>query len=462
MATKIGRKIENVVRNPSEKKPRAGSRDTQQTGADLSYEKARALATSKDTDVRCALAAMPDAQPEILYYLADDPAPEVRRKLASNSATPSQAHLILAKDEDLQVRGDLAAKIARLAPGLNNDEQDRVRRATYETLELLARDQAIRVRQILAEALKDVADAPSAVIRRLARDLEDVVSCPVLEFSPVLSDADLLEIIASSPMSARLGAISRRESVSEQVCDAIASCDDTDAIAHLLANPSAQIREETLDQIIDQAAEVEQWHVPLVNRPTLSQTGALRLAEFVADNLLETLVARQDLDAATAEAVRSAVRDRLNGPDGDAAASESGAPSANSGSYSLVDDDDDVPKSTPSEAREAVHKLDQQGKLTEGVVVEAIDRRDPELVFAALARLSGVKRATIAKAFGRRSAKGIVALVWMSGLSPRLATDLQRKMGNIRSADLIHPRGELDFALTEDDMRWQIEFLEEL
>ena len=36
---------------------------------------------------------------------------------------------------------------------------------TYEALEILARDQVTRVRQILSEALKDVANAPPEVIR---------------------------------------------------------------------------------------------------------------------------------------------------------------------------------------------------------------------------------------------------------------------------------------------------------
>jgi uncharacterized protein (DUF2336 family) len=62
----------------------------------------------------------------------------------------------------------------------------------YEALDALARDQVIRVRRILSEALKDVADAPPEVIRRLASDVELVVSGPVLQYSPVLTEEDLL------------------------------------------------------------------------------------------------------------------------------------------------------------------------------------------------------------------------------------------------------------------------------
>src|SRR3546814_10073778 len=95
---------------------------------------------------------------------------------------------------DLAVRAELAAKIAKLTALEGRGAQEKAQRVVEETLELLARDQATRVRRILAEALKSVAGAPPQVIQRLARDAEDVVACPVLEFSPLLSEEDLLEI----------------------------------------------------------------------------------------------------------------------------------------------------------------------------------------------------------------------------------------------------------------------------
>jgi len=56
--------------------------------ANLSYEEAKELARHKDPAVRRILAARPDLRPEILYYLAEDPHPDVRRQIAANQATP--------------------------------------------------------------------------------------------------------------------------------------------------------------------------------------------------------------------------------------------------------------------------------------------------------------------------------------------------------------------------------------
>src|SRR3546814_395456 len=124
---------------------------------------------------------------------------------------------MLARDANETVRAELAAKVATLTAPEGRSAQEKAQRFVEQTLELLARDQATRVRQILAEALKSVAGAPPAVIRQLARDAEDVVACPVLEFSPLLSDEDLLEIIASSGLSSRLCAIARRSSLGETI-----------------------------------------------------------------------------------------------------------------------------------------------------------------------------------------------------------------------------------------------------
>ena len=277
----------------------------------LTYKESKGLARHGGATERKSLAARTDVNPEILYYLADDPEPEVRRQIAVNETAPRQVDIKLARDTDTEVRSGLAGKIARLAPGLTADEQDTIRRMTHEALVILARDEVPRVRRILSEALKDVADAPPDVIGRLARDVDLVVAGPVLEFSPVLTDEDLLEIIAGDPVHGSLAAISRRADVAESVADAISDTDDAEAIAALLANPSTQIREETLDSIIDRAVDVESWHSPLVNRPKLPARAALRLARFVAQSLLQTLTERKDLDTETALAVAAEVRKRL-------------------------------------------------------------------------------------------------------------------------------------------------------
>ncbi len=150
------------------------------TAADpLTYEEAKRLARHEDPKVRRARAARQDLGPEILYFLSEDPSVQVRQAAAANTATPGKVNLKLSGDADEAVRTDLAEKVAKVVPKLGADSRDTLRDTTHEALEILARDQITRVRRILSETLKDVADAPPDVIKTLALDTEFAVAGPV-------------------------------------------------------------------------------------------------------------------------------------------------------------------------------------------------------------------------------------------------------------------------------------------
>jgi len=221
------------------------------------YETSKTVASSDDVRQRRKLAPRDDARPEILYYLAEDEDTKVRRAVASNPTAPRQADLILAEDRDDDVRCELARKIGRLAPNLPRDAADKLARLTLDVLEKLVTAQLPRVRQIVADEVKHCDNLPRGLIRRLAMDAELAVAGPVLEYSPLLSDADLREIIDSDPVRGALGAVARRGALGESVCEAIAESEDDDAIVDLLANKGAQIREEMLDRLIARAPPKE-------------------------------------------------------------------------------------------------------------------------------------------------------------------------------------------------------------
>ena len=90
------------------------------------YEKAREIAASGSVKERAKLAGYEDLEPEFLYYFATDASPEVRKVVAGNEGTPLQADLILAEDENANVRTELAGKIGRLIPELSKRENEKV------------------------------------------------------------------------------------------------------------------------------------------------------------------------------------------------------------------------------------------------------------------------------------------------------------------------------------------------
>ena len=200
------------------------------------YEEARDIAGSGSVEDRRNLAAHEDMEPEILYYLATDKAPEVRREVAENAGTPLQADAILAKDPNDEVRCELARKLSRLIPELKPEQNERLATMAMDVLTTLARDELPRVRAIIAEELKHTKHAPKEVIRELAEDLEDIVSAPILEYSPLLSGKDLLQLIASGMKSKKLAAIARRPKINVQVVDSLVQTGEPEVINDILKN----------------------------------------------------------------------------------------------------------------------------------------------------------------------------------------------------------------------------------
>ena len=118
------------------------------------------------------------------------------------------------------------------------------------------------------------------------QDAELTVCAPILEYSPLLNDDGLLEIMALGPVQGALTAISSRENLAPQASDAVSLNGNSEAIAQLLANPSAQIREDTLDRIVDNAPEQPTWQDSLVHRDDLSHRALRHAARFITSSLL--------------------------------------------------------------------------------------------------------------------------------------------------------------------------------
>jgi uncharacterized protein (DUF2336 family) len=401
----------------------------------MTYEMARDALETHAREARRALAQRTDVEPEVLYYLAGDESTEVRRLVAANPATPQHANKLLASDFDANVRCELARKIGRIVPGLDSRETQRVRDIAIEIMETLASDHLPRVRSILADEIKSSTRVPAQIVRRLAHDLELIVSAPVLEYSPLLSDDDLLEIIAGARVEGAMTAIARRRAVSVPVSDAIVATLDVPAVAALLTNANAQIREETLDLIIDHASEIIPWHQPVVLRPGLSVRAIRRIAGFVAASLLETLEKRTGLDADTAVFLRARMRDRL--------AEESLAQ-----------------EQIAEEARAALSVRDASanGTLDDAFLCNAAESNARILVVQALALRAGVPVAIVNRILSSRSGKAITALVWKAGFSARAAMKVQSFCAHLSPAQTIMARDGSDYALSPDEMAWHLKY----
>lgn len=381
------------------------------------------------------LARRTDAGPDVLDYLASHGAAATRRAVAANPAAPPLTNRRLADDADEEVRSELARKLARLMPDLPADEKDHLRALTLETLERLARDQEPRVRAILSDEIKILSCIPHRIVQLLAHDLETIVAGPILQYSPLLSDADLMEIVATAKADEALIAIARRKPLSAAVSDAIVGSLDIPAVAALLTNADATIRAKTLDRIIAQAEGVSAWHVPLTLRSDLSPRAVRRIASFVGADLIEKLAARHGLDDETKAHLRHELQTRL--------AQEQAALSAGA-----------------DMATAEIAAAKRRGEIDETFVDDAIESGRREIVTLALAELAAVPAATVRRILSTRNAKPITALMWRAKLHMRTSFRIQTQIMRLPTSELLPARGGTHFPLSEDEMRWHLGYFD--
>jgi uncharacterized protein (DUF2336 family) len=377
------------------------------------------------------LARRTDAGPDVLQYLAVHGAPATRAAVAANPASPAIANRALVDDDNEDVRAELAVKIARLMPGLSERESSHIFALTIETLECLARDAAARVRAILAEEIKSLDCIPRDIVLRLARDLHVAVATPILQYSPLLSDADLIEIIACGQVQQVLTAIAGRNPVSEPVCDRLVQSLDVSAVAALLVNPDSKIRKDTLDRILDQAEEINAWHMPLALRADLSARAVRRIGSLVGASILEGLAARVDLSDATRIHLNRELRTRLAEP---------------------------VQEAGMLSAADLVAAAKKEGRLDSAFVEQAAQAGQREIVTASLAQLAHIEEATVKRILTAGSAKPIVALVWHAHMSMRVAFKIQTFIMKLPTRDILPARGGVGFPLSKEEMRWHLNY----
>jgi uncharacterized protein (DUF2336 family) len=200
----------------------------------------------------------------------------------------------LLADPSPVARADVAAKIGEQ---LSSDElAEKELTLAQDIIRHMAHDLAVQVRMSLAVSVKKAKNLPHDVAMRLARDVEQV-SLPVLEFSTILTEEDLLEIVGTQSPE-KQEAIARRETVSERVSGAIVEQGGEKAVQTLLGNRGAQISDASIEKAATKFPESTGIQEKLVKREHLPLAVAERLVGKVSDALKEYLIANHQLPTA--------------------------------------------------------------------------------------------------------------------------------------------------------------------
>lgn len=187
-----------------------------------------------------------------------------------------------------------AAAISKVASTYSGEGLSDTEREIAESIfRHMVKDAAVRVRHALADSLKDNPDVPHDVAATLARDVDEV-AVPMLNFSEVLTDEDLTEIVRTKGEVAQM-AVAGREVVSEGVADALAESDSENVIATLVGNEGAQIKESTFGKVLDKFGDSEVVQTPMANRGKLPIAVSERLVTLVSEQLRDHIMTHHEV-----------------------------------------------------------------------------------------------------------------------------------------------------------------------
>ncbi|RVU34742.1 DUF2336 domain-containing protein [Hwanghaeella grinnelliae] len=198
----------------------------------------------------------------------------------------------LMSDPSPENRASTAEKVAQqFGDGTLSESEGKL---AEEIFNIMVKDAEERVRVALAKNLQSAPNLPHDLASKLASDTSDSVALPIIRYSDVLTEDDLLEIVRTQP-GARQVAVAERPAVSESVSEAIVEHGTEDAVVSLVSNEGAAISDTALERVVEKHGEIERVQKPLVHRERLPVSVAEKLVSKISDELKTYLVANHDL-----------------------------------------------------------------------------------------------------------------------------------------------------------------------
>src|SRR3954447_21077966 len=302
-------------------------------------------------------------------------------------------------------RAEATRALARawLISDLSQDD----RAAAEGALLMLLDDPSPLVRQAMAEVFARSADAPAAIVQALSLDQASIARA-VLEHSPLLIDADLVDIVATGNGDMQC-AIARRVNLPASVCAAIAEVGSAAAALELIENAYAELAPFSWDRIVERHGHLAAIRESMLVLEDLPAATRAALVAKLSETLAQFVVARNWLSADRAGRITAEACER-----------------------STINI---AARSRGEEMCGLVRHLRVTGQLTAGLILRALLSGNLELFDVALAELSDLPQARVSALLHERGVASLNALLRRAGLPEstfaafRIALDVCRENG---------------------------------
>lgn len=313
---------------------------------------------------------------------------EISGKDKKNTAlNQADVHRLLA-NPDTSARKELAEKLGNAFDSPNLSDKERTQAEAI--IRVLAQDVEEKVRSALAQSLRTCPYLPHKVAIRMANDVEKV-ALPILKFSEILTDSDLVAIIQSQGEAKQI-AIAGRKNVSETVSGSLVETGNLKVVTTLVDNKTAEISNASLNQVINNFGTNDHIQGSLIKRDSLPAEIIEKLTEHVSDEWAEVLRKEHKLpEAIVADMIMQAREQSLINVYG-------GAP-------------------PEQQAWKLAEKLHAKGKLTASLIIRMLCLGDTQFLYAALAAAADVSILNTRRLIDDSGKHGLKAL-WSQAKMP--------------------------------------------
>ena len=286
-------------------------------------------------------------------------------------------------------------------------EDDRI--AAEGALLMLLDDPSPLVRQSMSEVFARSPDAPATIVRALAAD-QPSIALPVLEHSPLLIDADLVDIVATGTSDMQC-AIARRINLPSSVSAAIAEVGSAAAALELIENAYAELAPFSWDRIVERHGHLAAIREAMLLLEGLPAATRAALVEKLSNTLAQFAAARNWLSPERAGRLADESRERST--------------------ISIA------ARSRGEDMQGLVQHLRTTGQLNAGLILRALLSGNLELFEAALAQLADLPLARVTALVHDRGNASLQALLIRAGLPEstfaafRVALEAGRETGYV-------------------------------
>ncbi len=219
------------------------------------------------------------------------------------------------------------------------------RKLAEDIFRIMVEDVEVKVRQILSECLKNSKDIPQDIVIKLIND-ENSVSIPFIKYYEGLSNKELIDILNAQNID-KQKAVAQRRNLSNEISAYIVDKCSEDVVVTLISNNSANIYENTYQNIVKKYSGSENVKKCLVYRSELPVTVISKIINSLSEELLKRLIMTHNLPNNIASDIVEQVKEK--------------ATLKVSAEYS-----------SDKQIEELVHELYTSNKLTPSLVVRSI------------------------------------------------------------------------------------------